>query len=100
MAMYRRRPDQIEAVEILNPTSPDDAAHFSEMPEWLKQAIDQGFITWVFDTQRQETVVELHGPWGVLDAAPGDYLVRNPYGELNVMSRRGLESQYERLVSH
>jgi hypothetical protein len=96
MPTYQRKPEVIEVVEVLDPTNPQTAEQcFSEMPDWLNKALAKSSVTWVFDTQKQEVLVELHQPkYDVITAVPGDYLAFQN-GVITVMSKDMLEHFYQ-----
>ena len=87
---YRKKPVVIEAVQV---TSADfngstfDGSPFSEMPDWLYDAMKSGIVT-VYPDDRDYARWRINtledGPNGEAKhiADPGDYIIRGVAGEL------------------
>lgn len=94
MAMYRQRPQLVEAVQWLGGPVFDEATSFSERLPWIKEAWEQGRLT-----------VGVHGFLNLNDDdgitventdAVGDWLVRLPDGSLTLYSPEDFEARFER----
>lgn len=104
---YRKKPVVIEAVKVIyaemtgkGPERPP----FDELPPWLLTAIDAGDITlsskvwrngvWQYNA-RDYAVINVNTLEGVMEAGPGDYLVRGIKGELYPCKPDIFEATYE-----
>lgn len=73
MARYRKKPVEIEAFKWTG--GPDQ----TEDPEWCIEAIQQGKIE--FHTINGVTVAHIHTLEGIMQANPGDYIVKGTHEE-------------------
>lgn len=95
---YRKKPVVIEAVKVIyaemtgkGPERPP----FDELPPWLLTAIDAGDITLSSKNARDYAVINVNTLEGVMEAGPGDYLVRGIKGELYPCKPDIFEATYE-----
>jgi hypothetical protein len=96
MAIYQKRPDTIDAVLISHP--PQDPPFQPPVPDWLTEALAQGLVTYVSDTER--TTVTLHysagGPSRGM-AYSGDYVTRDvTTGGISTITQALLDQSYTR----
>lgn len=85
MAKFRKKPVVIEAVLIqyaeMLATGPE-CSPFTEHPDWLKEAVKADTLALSSKGARDYAVVEVRTLEGVMEALPGDYLIRGVKGEL------------------
>lgn len=94
MAKYRKRPVVIEAVRVtaadfnaaLEPPKQFDSPPFSEMPQWLVEAIAAGIIAVDYEHTKREctdyaffTIKTLEGDHR---CGPGDFIIQGVKGEI------------------
>lgn len=81
---YRKKPVVIETVRVTNADYNGyewDGCPFSEMPDWLKQAIEAKVIT-VAPADTDYAQWNVHTLEGTMLAGPDDYIIRGVKGEL------------------
>ena len=84
MGQYTKKPVTIEAVQI---TAADfngvefDSLPFSDVPEWIRVAIEQDFLVHVAQ-DTDYAVWDVRTNHGVVRAEPGDWIVRQIDGEI------------------
>lgn len=84
MAKYRKKPVVIEAVRV---TAADfngeswDGCPFTEMPDWLIQANENGTLT-ARGHERDYALWDIKTLEGVMTAEPGDFIIQGVKGEL------------------
>jgi hypothetical protein len=82
---YRKRPVVIEAVKIVYAEMLSDGPEcspFQEQPEWLKEAVENGVLSLSTKGARDYAVVDVNTLEGIMEATPGDMLIRGIKGEL------------------
>lgn len=85
MSKFRKKPVVIEAVKIVYAEMLADGPEhspFAETPIWIENAILSGVLTLSTHGARDYAVVNVHTLEGVMEATPGDYLIRGVEGEL------------------
>jgi hypothetical protein len=85
MARYRKKPVVIEAVRI---TAADfngsdwDGSPFSEMPDWLAEAVRAGTVAPHTRGHTDYTEWDIKTLEGTMNAGPGDMLIQGVKGEI------------------
>jgi hypothetical protein len=81
---YRKKPVVIEAVKVTAADYNggwDDGSPFSEIPEWLKDALETGRVK-VHPCDADYAEWDIYTLEGVMRATPDDYIIRGIKGEL------------------
>lgn len=89
MARYRKKPVVIDAFRWTG--GPDQ----TEDPEWIVEAIREG-IVW-FYTEERGTFMQIKTLEGVMQANPGDYIIRGIKNELYPCKPDIFEHTYEKV---
>lgn len=101
---YRKKPVTIEAVRVLATDfngKTFDGCPFSEAPNWLKAALDDGLVAIDYDGQRDyacwmiKTLEDGRNGQALHVAEPGDYIIRGVKGELYFCKPDIFEMTYE-----
>ena len=85
---FRKKPVVIEAVQLTE-------QGFLEMPEWLKHAINNGFV--VVSLTMSGYVASIYTLEGVMNGVSGDWIIRGVKGELYPCKPDIFEMTYERV---
>lgn len=107
MPKFRKKPVEIEAVQVtaadanlaLPPEKMFDGSPFSDWPDWLVKAIDDGTV---YPHTRRNTdyadwdIVTLEG---TMTAIPGDWIIRGVKGELYPCKPDIFEATYDPVES-
>jgi hypothetical protein len=72
-----------DAVKCLLREYADEPLVFNEVPRWLQDAVSNGDIKPEFRSEDYWYYV-VKTPTGLVDATPGDFIVRDPNGSLSV----------------
>lgn len=103
MARYRKRPVVIDAVQVraadcnlaLAPEQWFDGSPFSEVPDWLQQAVKAGKVTPHTTGGTDYAQWHIHTLEGVMNARPGDWIIRGVKGELYPCANDIFAATYE-----
>lgn len=107
MERYLKKPDQFEAVEVLDLGTDTEPYTFNEAPDWLRQAIFDGRVVadptedgkWGYAVKlTKEGYIKY--PNGIVgEAGPGDYLIWNVRGGVSVASKDEFADTFEAVTS-
>ena len=89
---FRKKPVMIEAV-LIGADAGSSIARFTEMPAWLKVALEDGTVRAAGDEESGVIVRTLEGE---LRGQPGDWLIRGVAGELYPCKPEIFDAIYER----
>lgn len=89
MGTYRKKPVQIEAFQWTG--GPDQV----EDPTWIVEAIRKGDITFQRSERVNATVMRICTLEGVMEAIPGDWIIRGVKGEIYPCKPDIFEATYE-----
>jgi hypothetical protein len=95
---YRKKPVVIEAVRIVYAEMLRDGPEhspFAEQPQWLMDAWDADVLSLSTKNARDYAVIDVNTLEGVMEAQPGDYLIRGIKGELYPCKPDIFELTYE-----
>lgn len=101
MGEYRKKPVVIEAVQVTaadynHATRQWDGSPFSDVPIWLTGALSEGQITVCEDSREQDyATFKIETLEGVMEANPGDWIIRGVEGELYPCKAAIFEQAYE-----
>lgn len=84
---YRKKPVEIEAYQLV-----DNGEETAAIPLWLTQAI---MLKQIFPTTSGG--LDIYTLEGVMNAAPGDYIIRGIKGELYPCKPDIFEATYEKI---
>lgn len=94
MATYRKKPRQVEAVQLLRARTMSDQL-FSEEPAWLKTAlVNHEIVTYIPDTH-EGFRARINTLEGTMVAQPDDYIIRGVQGELYPCKPDIFEATYD-----
>lgn len=99
MGKYRKKPIVIEAVMIEKPlaieilSSNDEQYKALLVPGWFIEALRENQIQLFKDGRFQVNTLE-----GIMNAFPGDYLVRGVQGELYPVNKTIFENTYDQVL--
>jgi hypothetical protein len=98
MAKYRKKPVVIEAVKVkyaeMLANGPEHSP-FEEMPDWLRSAIDGAQVVLSTNGARDYAVLAIRTLEGVMEATPGDFIIRGVKGELYPCKPDIFEATYD-----
>ncbi|WP_299327617.1 hypothetical protein [Parasphingopyxis sp.] len=102
MSRYRSKPCEIEAVQI---TAADfngkswDGSPFSEKPDWLLSAIDDGRITVAPESNEHDYAIwHINTIEGEVIARPGHWIILGMEGELYPCKPSVFERRWEKVT--
>lgn len=91
---YRKKPIVIEAVQYPVNEIPDNPLEFREVPDWLKEAVDQGKIVPVQSTE-DYYYLDITTPEGVMRMGPEDWIIQGVKGEIYPCKKEIFKLTYE-----
>lgn len=94
MALYKKKPVVIEAVEYPYHEWADNPLEFYELPDWLQAAIDDETIRPDFRSEDYWYLV-IKTLEGEMTVGPDDYIIQGVEGEIYPCKRSIFDATYE-----
>lgn len=95
---FRKKPVVIEAVKVLFQEMLADGPEgppVENAPEWFNDAVRAGVVTLSTRGARDYAVLDIHTLEGVMEATPGDWIIRGIKGELYPCKPDIFDATYE-----